>query len=434
MREEKPEKDFIREKIVRPKKTVKQLIVRAAFYLVFALVFGAVAAVGFVVARQFTEQRINPVETEPAETFHIAQSSTEAEETTEAPPTEAPSVEAEVIHEAVGDELAAVMKNYEFTDENLASLDKARRKAAQNAAKGFLTVVSGSNETDLFGNPVEQNGEYVGAIVAQSARELRILTFDDAVNDRDSLYVILPDSTMVEAREEASDSLTGLCVLAVEVPGGTENLAGRIQTAALGNTNVIRTGDPVISLGNAGQTSQSVTFGSIAAVSGLQPVTDGLTRYLYADITDGSAGGSFFVNYSGELLGWSVEGAEYYPGTALTQVRCLSDYEGILEKLANGIAPAYMGITAMDMTGSIPENVPKGVYVSDTVIGGPAYEAGIQNGDILTLWGDEPVASVRDLMKKIGEAEPGTETELTVMRQGRDDYAEIRFLVNIGKR
>ncbi len=59
MREEKPEKDFIREKIVRPKKTVKQLIVRAAFYLVFALVFGAVAAVGFVVARQFTEQRIN---------------------------------------------------------------------------------------------------------------------------------------------------------------------------------------------------------------------------------------------------------------------------------------------------------------------------------------------------------------------------------------
>ena len=433
MREEKPEKDFIREKIVRPKKTLKQICVRAAFYLVFALVFGAVAAVGFVAVHRYAEERLTPTETEPAQTFHIAQSSTEIEETTEAP-TEAPTVEPEVIHEAVGDELAAVMKNYEFTDENLIALLRARRKISQNASKGILTVVSGSSEQDLFGNPVLQNGEYPGAIVAQSEKELRILTFENAVDDRDSLYVILPDGTAAPAQEIAGDSLTGLCVLAADIPGGTEDLAGRVETATLGNTNLIRTGDPVISLGNAGRASQSVTYGTISSVSGINPVPDGLMRYLYADITDGSSGGSFYMNYSGELIGWSTEEAGQYPGTSLTEISCVTDYGGILEKLVNGISPAYFGITGQDMAGIQEESAPKGVYVSDAAIGSPAYEAGIQNGDIVTEWNGEPVTTMRELAGLFLEASPGDEIPVTVMRQGRDEYAEIEFTVMAGSR
>ena len=63
----------------------------------------------------------------------------------------------------------------------------------------------------------------------------------------------------------------------------------------------------------------------------------------------------------------------------------ISEYKGVLQKLTNGQSAPYFGIRGQDVTSVMMESgIPSGVYITDSIADGPAYNVGIQNGDILT--------------------------------------------------
>ena len=64
----------------------------------------------------------------------------------------------------------------------------------------------------------------------------------------------------------------------------------------------------------------------------------------------------------------------------------------------------------------------------------PAYNAGIQNGDILTEIDGNPVTSMKEYQAAVEKMTCGQVVHMTVERNGRDTYTQLAFDVTIGSR
>jgi serine protease Do len=72
----------------------------------------------------------------------------------------------------------------------------------------------------------------------------------------------------------------------------------------------------------------------------------------------------------------------------------------------------------------------RGVGISKVVKDGPAEKAGLQKGDVILRFDNEPITSVRKLNRLIDESEPNHTAQLTISRHG----AEQQISVKLGKR
>jgi putative serine protease PepD len=84
------------------------------------------------------------------------------------------------------------------------------------------------------------------------------------------------------------------------------------------------------------------------------------------------------------------------------------------------VAHAYLGVS----TGTASEGT-AGAQVAEVVPGSPAAEAGLQQGDIITALGEEPVASTEDLVAAIAAREPGETVALEVERNGQKTALKV---------
>ncbi|MEE9299372.1 MAG: PDZ domain-containing protein [Acidimicrobiia bacterium] len=73
---------------------------------------------------------------------------------------------------------------------------------------------------------------------------------------------------------------------------------------------------------------------------------------------------------------------------------------------------------------------PNGVVVAEVLAGSPASEAGLEVGDIIVEVAGSPIESVADLVDVIGDAGPGTEVEVFILRGDR----AVSFEVVLGAR
>ena len=125
----------------------------------------------------------------------------------------------------------------------------------------------------------------------------------------------------------------------------------------------------------------------------------------------------------------------HFSDAGLTEIMGISDYKGILERLTNGLGAPCLGIEWQEVPESMTaQGMPQGIYVLDTVSGRPAYEAGIQNGDIITAVDNREILTQRDFQNLMDTLECGQLIHVTVQRNGRDQYTELVFPVTLGAR
>lgn len=74
------------------------------------------------------------------------------------------------------------------------------------------------------------------------------------------------------------------------------------------------------------------------------------------------------------------------------------------------------------------------MYITDSIADGPAYNVGIQNGDILTKFDDLEIQTIRDFQNRLEETKTGDTVKVTVKRKSIDEYKEIEYQVTIGAR
>ena len=68
-----------------------------------------------------------------------------------------------------------------------------------------------------------------------------------------------------------------------------------------------------------------------------------------------------------------------------------------------------------------------GALVEKVQPGGPADEAGIQRGDVVTAAGSEDVRSSGDLISALRNYQPGDTVDLTVLRNGEESRLKVNL-------
>ena len=168
-----------------------------------------------------------------------------------------------------------------------------------------------------------------------------------------------------------------------------------------------------------------------------------------AAINWGNSGGCM-LNANGEIIGINeakvavsyVEGMCYaipvYSNIDLIQE--LLNSEGITNSttesynvLGNG---PFLGIRGRDVTKEVSDNfgMPQGVYVSDTVAGSGASEAGILGGDIITGFDGKEITTMEELQTELAAHEAGDKVTLTVKRMSEGEYVSLEVEVELTDR
>ena len=162
-------------------------------------------------------------------------------------------------------------------------------------------------------------------------------------------------------------------------------------------------------------------------------LTDMTCRRFRVALSGSPAGGVFLVNTAGEMVGWASAEGETEPG--ILNVLGISRFKPLLEKLSNGQALPYFGASFQDVSPSMHEaGLPAGVYVLNVAAGGPAYDAGIQSGDIIVGYGGDVTTSRSYLEELLERTEAGAVVPVKVMRAGREGYTELSYEVTLRQR
>ena len=430
------EKNFMREKIVKPPIDKRRAAGRILCYVLFAVVFGGVAAVSFVVSLPTAKKILG--KDQPATSAPITIERDQDPSGEPMAETTGEGIRSEDLKDEVEKIVGDAMEKFPWTTKNLTEFNDAFRNIYLESEKSIVTVSAVKNDVDWFDNPIETTGQYAGIIIAVNPSEALILTEQSAVAGADSLRVTFGDGSIAAVELKSQDSTAGMAVVSAKIADIEEQTVNWMKAVELGNSYSVRTGDMVLAVGSPSGHVHSVKQGLISYVAkGVQAV-DGQTRILYTEFESHADEGTFLINLSGQLVGWATsiyQAGDNTQAEDRTMAMPISEYKGVLQKLTNGQSAPYFGIRGQDVTSAMMESgIPSGVYITDSIADGPAYNVGIQNGDILTKFDDLEIQTIRDFQNRLEETKTGDTVKVTVKRKSIDEYKEIEYQVTIGAR
>jgi len=421
-------RQFINEKIVRQPMSKRDMLKRALGLFATAVIFGIIAAVTFAVSRPVAERFFAKGST--SESIPV----TIPKDDPETVPSEAETGSVAET-EPIEDILKSAMEKYPFSVDDLNTLYGSLRTLVQKADKGIVTVHSVKTQTDWFDNPVENSGLFSGVIIASANQELLVLTPDGAVEDAEAIRVAFSDGTEVQGTIKQTDKLSGIAIVSVSTADLGRALLEEIKAIELGNSYSVKQGDLVLAIGGPAGMVHSTGYGFISYITKNVQITDGMTRILYSDVKGNAGTGTFLMNTSGQIIGWVTDEHKSDSSKDMTAAMAISDYKSILEKMSNGEAFPYFGIKGQEVSAVMNSNgMPLGVYVVDVNADSPAYNAGIQCGDIIRSMGKETIVTMKDFQSVLEKSNPGDVIPVSVSRNGREEYKEIQYQVAIGAR
>lgn len=200
----------------------------------------------------------------------------------------------------------------------------------------------------------------------------------------------------------------------------------------------MRIGDIVLAIGNPYGIGQTVTQGIVSATGrhGLQLNT--YEKYIQTDaaINKGNSGGAL-INTRGELIGinsglYSRSGGSTGIGFAIPMDIASYVLDSIIT--SGEVVRGWLGITVEEITPAIAEafrlNDVRGLVLINIAKNGPAEQAGLKMGDIITHIDDIEIGTGNAGMHQIAQTPPGSKINIRAIRKG----AAQSFLVTIGRR
>ena len=421
---------FIQEKIVRQPLSRRQIIRYIILTVICAVLFGTISAVCFTVTKTVAKKIMGQEKAEESRPITIPKD--EPETQTPVPVQEASTEPTEPVEEKVRSEL----EKYPYSLEDLNKMYGNLRTLASEADKSIAAIHSIQREKDWFDNPIETTGQFSGVVIDVRREEVLVLAPSKAVETADSLEVVFSDSEVVPGTVKQTDSQMGLTVICADVSSLEDVQYEKIKPAKLGNSYSSRQGDLVFTMGSPAGMVHSSSYGFISYIAKNVQMTDGNARVLYADVKSRADAGTFLFNTDGELIGWGTDRYDQDVETGMKTFMSISDYKGILELLSNGIPVPYLGIEGQEVTTEMEKNgMPAGIYITAAAPESPAYNAGLQSGDILDEINDVKIEGMKNFQAQVERLHVGDHITVTVQRNnGKDEYKEIEFAVTMGAR
>ena len=421
---------FIQEKIVRQPLSRRQIIRYIILTVICAVLFGTISAVCFTVTKTVAKKIMGQEKAEESRSITIPKD--EPETQTPVPVQETSTEPTEPVEEKVRSEL----EKYPYSLEDLNKMYGNLRTLASEADKSIAAIHSIQREKDWFDNPIETTGQFSGVVIDARREEVLVLAPSKAVETADSLEVVFSDSEVVPGTVKQTDSQMGLTVICADVSSLEDVQYEKIKPVKLGNSYSSRQGDLVFTVGSPAGMVHSSSYGFISYIAKNVQMTDGNARVLYADVKSRADAGTFLLNTDGELIGWGTDRYDQDVETGMETFMSISDYKGILELLSNGIPVSYLGIEGQEVTTEMEKNgMPAGIYITAAAPESPAYNAGLQSGDILDEINDVKIEGMKNFQAQVERLHVGDHITVTVQRNnGKDEYKEIEFAVTMGAR
>jgi serine protease Do len=245
-----------------------------------------------------------------------------------------------------------------------------------------------------------------------------ILTNKHVIVKSSTITVALKDGREFKAQIIGADPDSDLAVLRISPKGD-------LPAIDMGNSNNLMIGETVIAIGNPFGFSNTVTTGVISATNRSIKVDDEFYHDFIqtdASINPGNSGGPL-LNIYGELIG--INTAIYAKAQGIGFAIPINKAKRIVTDLIKygEVIPAWIGITVQDLDAELAQYLKatavKGVLVKKTEKSGPAFKAGIQEGDILQAIGSRKILSQNDFNTAMSNVSAGEAINISILRDGK---------------
>ena len=256
-----------------------------------------------------------------------------------------------------------------------------------------------------------------------------ILTNHHVIAGADDIVVELKDGRVSQASVVGTDLDTDIAVLKIEL----NNLPKLVLTTSPG-----RVGDLVFAIGNPFGVGQTVTMGILSATGRNQVGLANYEDFIQTDaaINPGNSGGAL-INVRGELVGintaiFTRSGGSNGIGFAIPASIATDIMQELIDhgQVIRGWIGVETKLLTEDLARSFGVNKNTGVLISGVYRRGPAANADILPGDILTHMNDQKISDGRAAMNQVAGFDPGAKIVVRLLRNGQP----IERIVLVGQR
>jgi serine protease Do len=243
------------------------------------------------------------------------------------------------------------------------------------------------------------------------------VTNDHVVDHAKSVQVTTDDGTIYSAKVIGTDPKTDLALIKVDASKEFPFVKFADQAP--------RIGDWVVAVGNPFGLGGTVTAGIVSARGrdiGSNPYDDYMQ--IDAPINKGNSGGPTF-DISGDVVG--VNTAIYSPSGGSVGIGFdipASIVKPVIDQLKQTgyVTRGQIGVEVQAVTPDIADSLgmksAHGAIVAQAQPGGPAADAGVNSGDVITAVNGAEVKDSADLARRIAMMAPGSKVELAIFHNG----------------
>lgn len=246
-----------------------------------------------------------------------------------------------------------------------------------------------------------------------------ILTNAHVVADADEVTVRLSDKRELKAKVLGSDKRTDVAVIRIN--------ADNLPTVPLGEPAQLKVGEWVVAIGSPFGFDSSVTAGIVSAKGRSLP-DENYVPFLQTDvpINPGNSGGPLF-NMRGEVVGinsqiYSRSGG--YMGISFAIPIDVAMNVAKQLQQSGKVSRGRIGVQIQPLTQELAQSFglksTDGALVSLVEPSGPAAKAGLQPGDVILRFNNQPVKSSNELPLIVANVHPGSKVPLSLWRKGKE--------------
>jgi len=252
--------------------------------------------------------------------------------------------------------------------------------------------------------------------------EAHVVTAFHVVENVSQIYVILPNGRVAQASTVGTCQYSDIAVLKLD-----RNPA--IEPPPLADSNRIKIGEPVVSIGHPFDLTDSLTAGIVSQLNRFVEIQRKTGSQWVANLVQFDAAANFgnsgcpLINSGGEIIGLVIarvdpdEGDGIYYAVSSNKVNRVT--AGIIAE--GSYDYPRIGITITNLTPQLARDIGlesiNGVRVVDVAADSPAATVGINKDDIILRIDGTPIRDVAALTSYIGEYKSsGEQTRLSLMR------------------
>ena len=289
----------------------------------------------------------------------------------------------------------------------------------------------GPRRNQTRGGEEEEHKEVQGGSGFVISEDGYIVTNNHVVENADKVEVRIGKERF-PAKIVGRDTSTDLALLKIDAHR-------RLAPIPLGDSDKLRVGEWVMTIGDPLTFDKTVTVGVVSAKERSGLTADASTRsfenFIQTDaaINFGNSGGPL-INVNGEVVG--INTAMFRPAQNIGFAVPINTLKQVLPQLRDKgkVTRGYLGINIQnvdpDILAAFKLHGTDGAFVQSVVAGEPADKAGLKPGDTIVRVDNVPVKETRDLIGYVSARAPGSRVKLAVMRDGK----EMPFTVTLAER